>query len=207
MPGEGADPAKSIALYRWIQKISSHHRHINALLRYALSDQGRRELANLGALSVVGNIPAEVKVGVVHCECSLIVNLREQMLQANPPLNYIGVSKLSCGACHAWIQAYNATQQIQFYTQGTHGRWYEGWVMSPAMKNSHMFSRMKEIVTLAASEHATAGPDVRRKIALSDSTGAERWFPQEHRTGFYHSAVSRTAREELEKKKKLEPKE
>lgn len=59
-----------------------------------------------------------------------------------------------------------------------------------------MFRKIKEIVELAAKTHAEAGTDERRQIALSDSTGAAKWHPQQHRTNVYHSAVSRTAREE-----------
>lgn len=207
--GVGADPAKTIALYRWIQKLSSHHRHINALLRYALSDQGRLELANVDAPgcihSVVANEPKTAAVGTVHCECSLMVNLDERMKQADPPVNYIGVSKLSCAACHAWIQGYNSIHTIKFYTQGTHGRWYKEWVMSPALVDQHMFRIIKDIVEQAAKAHADAGPDERRQIALSDSTGAAIWLPQQGRNTVYRSADSRTARQLSQQKS--EPKE
>jgi len=65
----------------------------------------------------------------VHCECRLIQYLktrRGDQWDRVPPFNYIGVSKLSCGACHIWMEASNEYGQ-KFYTRGSHGKWYWPW--------------------------------------------------------------------------------
>lgn len=68
----------------------------------------------------------------VHCECRLIQYL--QTRQGNqwdnvPPFSYIGVSKLSCGACRIWMEAFNEQSGRKFYTRGSHrdGKWYWPW--------------------------------------------------------------------------------
>ncbi|KAG0126361.1 hypothetical protein HOY82DRAFT_628380, partial [Tuber indicum] len=66
----------------------------------------------------------------VHCECALI-----QYLQVNQhnewdnisAFSYIGVSKLRCSACRTWIEAFNKQGGPQFYTRGSHGKWYWPW--------------------------------------------------------------------------------
>jgi len=70
-----------------------------------------------------------------HCECALI-----QYLATNhgdswdnvPAFNYIGVSKLSCGACRVWLKAFNKVSRKEFYTRGSHGKWYWPWGMPKA---------------------------------------------------------------------------
>lgn len=52
---------------------------------------------------------------VVHCECALIAHF-ETTQPDPPPFSYIGVSKLSCRACQAWIQAFN-TAGGQYHTR------------------------------------------------------------------------------------------
>lgn len=66
--------------------------------------------------------------GVVHCECSLIAFLETHKGGA-PPFSYIGVSKLPCYPCYAWIKAFNGLGGRQYYTKGTHGKWYWPWSM------------------------------------------------------------------------------
>ncbi|KAG0637973.1 hypothetical protein HOY80DRAFT_1080733 [Tuber brumale] len=66
----------------------------------------------------------------VHCECALIQYL--QVKQHNnweniPVFNYIGVSKLSGSACRIWIETFNEQGGPQFYTRGSHGKWYWPW--------------------------------------------------------------------------------
>lgn len=65
--------------------------------------------------------------GVVHCECGLVAFLhRKSAADLATQFNYIGVSKLSCGPCHAWLMAYNETSdhRFKYHTKGTHGRWF-----------------------------------------------------------------------------------
>lgn len=69
--------------------------------------------------------------GAVHCECALVVHLQDAKPAA---FNYIGVSKLSCGACYSWLVAYNiAYPGNQYFTGGTHGKWYNPWVVPPSL--------------------------------------------------------------------------
>ncbi|KAG0634242.1 hypothetical protein HOY80DRAFT_1099887 [Tuber brumale] len=49
-----------------------------------------------------------------------------------PPFSYIGLSKLSCGACRLWLEAFNKVGQWTFYTRGSHGKWYWPWGMPTA---------------------------------------------------------------------------
>lgn len=64
----------------------------------------------------------------IHCECALIAFL-EASRERVPSFSYIGLSKLSCRPCHLWLQCFNARQGRQYYTRGTHGKWYHPWTM------------------------------------------------------------------------------
>jgi len=69
----------------------------------------------------------------VHCECSLIrhLGIKDGSEWDNvPPFHYIGVSKLSCSACHLWIKAFNKVFEHKFYTRGSHGKWCWPWGMA-----------------------------------------------------------------------------
>jgi OTT_1508-like deaminase len=87
--------------------------------------------------------------GMAHCECRLISYLTnmnsEDSWNKIPAFSYIGVSKLSCGPCYNWIKAFNSLGGPQFYTRGTHGKWYPSWVMPttptiPKLKNNFIYS-------------------------------------------------------------------
>ena len=85
----------------------------------------------------------------VHCECKLIQYLgttHGDQWDNVPPFSYIGVSKLSCGACRIWIESYNELDGRRFYTSGSHGKWYWPWGM-PIMEES-----LDEIVAIKVLE-------------------------------------------------------
>ncbi|KAG0136913.1 hypothetical protein HOY82DRAFT_535995 [Tuber indicum] len=66
----------------------------------------------------------------VHCECALIQHFHSRhgnKWDNVPPFSYIGVSKLSCSACHIWIEAFNDRSGRKFYTRSSHGKWYWPW--------------------------------------------------------------------------------
>jgi len=66
----------------------------------------------------------------VHCECKLIQSLQTRLgnqWDNVPPFTYIGVSKLSCGACRIWMEAFNERSGRKFYTRGSHGKWDWPW--------------------------------------------------------------------------------
>ena len=72
----------------------------------------------------------------IHCECKLVQFFSPPHgPEWVPPFSYIGVSKLSCGACRIWMEAYNELGGQQFYTKGSHGAWYWPWGM-PTMEAS-----------------------------------------------------------------------
>ena len=74
----------------------------------------------------------------VHCECKLIQYLgarHKNQWDNVPPFSYIGVSRLSCGACRIWIESFNELGGRRFYTSGSHGKWYWPWGM-PMMEES-----------------------------------------------------------------------
>ena len=71
-----------------------------------------------------------------HCECALIQYLATKHGDSwdhVPAFNYIGVSKLSCGACRVWLEAFNEVSLQRFYTRGSHGKWYWPWAMPEAV--------------------------------------------------------------------------
>jgi len=70
-----------------------------------------------------------------HCECTLIQYIATKHGDSwdnVPAFNYIGVSKLSCGACRVWLEAFNSVGRKKFYTSGSHGKWYWPWAMPKA---------------------------------------------------------------------------
>ncbi|KAG0632819.1 hypothetical protein HOY80DRAFT_721270 [Tuber brumale] len=76
-----------------------------------------------------------IHVCPAHCECTIIQYLMTRHGDSwdnVPPFSYIGVSKLSCGACRLWLEAFNEVGQRTFYTRGSHGKWYWPWGMPTA---------------------------------------------------------------------------
>lgn len=163
VPSTGVGNLVPVPLFRAIEKLTSHHRHILLLFAYATSVDGRNDLDSYlkilvrpmektPPIVVVPNIPGvesalrpfmpkgmnldtEVDLikssmqtqlgivldednptsfeGIVHCECALIAKFNEAPHPPGP-MTYIGVSKLSCAACYAWIQAFNATHKAKY---------------------------------------------------------------------------------------------
>ena len=64
---------------------------------------------------------------LIHCETKLIHYLETNHVNQwdnVPAFLYIGVSKLSCGACHMWIDSFNQLGGRRYYTREFHGKWY-----------------------------------------------------------------------------------
>lgn len=225
-------------LYRAIEKLTSHHRHIIHLFSYATSRWGGQDLRNflvvpkpkevvnpqieypsrenmgriihrylaanpgvafdpnldlitfeaelnrikdgiqIGSNIVLNDSGPVFYEGIVHCECALITSYNpDPAPQPRWPIAYIGVSKLSCAACYAWIQAFNNTHAAQYQTRGTHGRWYPKWAMpSGAMvQTPEMKDELSRIVGLAYRTHYDAGTNV-AEIIFSDSSEAKGTF-------------------------------
>ncbi|KAG0634368.1 hypothetical protein HOY80DRAFT_533270 [Tuber brumale] len=107
----------------------------------------------------------------VHCECGLIQYLQTKHRDSwdnVPAFSYIGVSKLSCSACRVWIEAFNELGGPNFYTRGSHGKWYFPWGMPMA---EGPLKKMREKVL---NEYITQLEDEGKikKRAGSDSSGA-----------------------------------
>ncbi|KAF8542398.1 hypothetical protein BDD12DRAFT_825057 [Trichophaea hybrida] len=112
------------------------------------------------------NIP-KVPAPVIHCEVSLILYLDSN--SDKPTFNYIGVSKLSCKACHLWIDARNeCAEGIKRYTGGTHDKWYP-WCMPPCSEEIE-----RKFIKLVATEYCLekAKKGQARPRAQTDSTAA-----------------------------------
>ena len=67
----------------------------------------------------------------VHCECALITHYQNSLNSGSvvAPLEYIGVSKLSCKACVLFFEASNKVSSSRFRTRGSHQKWYFPWAM------------------------------------------------------------------------------
>ncbi|KAG0124781.1 hypothetical protein HOY82DRAFT_633631, partial [Tuber indicum] len=90
----------------------------------------RYDFRKAHAVELVEKFGSRQWVCPVHCECALIQyfhSRRGDQWDRVPPVNYIGVSKLSCSACHIWIEAFNDRSGRKFYTGGSHGKWYWPW--------------------------------------------------------------------------------
>ena len=104
---------------------------------------------------------------VIHCEVSLILYLDSNL--DKPTFNYIGVSKLSCKACHLWADSRNKhAEGVKRYMGGTHDKWYP-WCMPPCSEEVK-----RSFIELVATEYCLE--KVRRAEARSrahsDSTAA-----------------------------------
>ncbi|KAG0633589.1 hypothetical protein HOY80DRAFT_857560, partial [Tuber brumale] len=107
----------------------------------------------------------------VHCECKLIRHLEttnEDQWDNIPPFSYIGVSKLSCSACRIWIRSFNKLGGRQYYTRGSHGKWYWPWGM-PKMEEKPLDKIMAKKVLKEYIAHEKASGRLRLE---SESTGA-----------------------------------
>ena len=67
----------------------------------------------------------------VHCGCALIAHYqsRPKSIPDVAPLEYIGVSKLSCKACVLFFEVSNSLTSSRFCTRGSHHKWYFPWAM------------------------------------------------------------------------------
>ncbi|KAF8436137.1 hypothetical protein BGX38DRAFT_1274619 [Terfezia claveryi] len=113
----------------------------------------------------------------VHAECRLVAELvrrRERIA-----ISYIGVSKLSCQACTAWLSTLRSVYGCRFTTRGSHRKWYPGWDL-PEMptdefdKVSNLHAIFKSKIEEAYLDYiqrqgrGTGAEEAKR----SDSTGA-----------------------------------
>ena len=91
-----------------------------------------------------------------------------QQWKSVPAFSYLGVSKLSCSPCQAWIEAYNKRDWSKFYTRGSHGKWYWPWAI-PRFEENQLTCSMRDRISTAYYEHCRAKERVRRDSDRSNS--------------------------------------
>lgn len=91
------------------------------------------------ALGLAERFEKNICVCSPHCACALTQYLTTRHGDSwdnVPAFSYIGVSRLSCGACRVWFEALNEVGQQRFYTRGSHGKWYMPWAIPRAKESS-----------------------------------------------------------------------
>lgn len=86
---------------------------------------------------------------VVHCEANIIDHFAAAASSSSrQPVPYIGVCKLSCKSCDAFLRAYNATNpKVRFYTRrGAGGKWDFPWKLPTRYEKSRLMQHMYEDV-------------------------------------------------------------
>lgn len=113
---------------------------------------------------------------LIHCETKLIHYLETS--HANqwdnvPAFSYLGVSKLSCSACHMWVNSFSQLGGSQYYTRGSHGKWYWPWGL-PIMGTALDKVMAKELLETYKRHEKTRG----RLRSQSESTGVSPYGAQ-----------------------------
>ncbi|KAA8894500.1 hypothetical protein FN846DRAFT_1025018 [Sphaerosporella brunnea] len=101
----------------------------------------------------------------IHCECKILQHFTTTAYKIKP-INYIGVSKLSCTGCSAVFDSYNELQNSRdrFYTRGAHGKWYFPWFLPEVGVNQIDFTnRVYKKLAEQYAQHL-------KTVALSDSS-------------------------------------
>ncbi|KAL1885941.1 hypothetical protein Plec18167_001442 [Paecilomyces lecythidis] len=66
--------------------------------------------------------------GYVHCEVKLLTYLYTSRSEKGPAYSYIGLSKLCCLPCYAFVQTFNEVFGTKFVIKGTHSKLYVPWI-------------------------------------------------------------------------------
>ncbi|PUU81796.1 hypothetical protein B9Z19DRAFT_1062367 [Tuber borchii] len=90
-----------------------------------------------------------------------------------PAFSYIGVSKLCCAACKMWIEGYNQQEGPEFYTRGSHVKWYWPWGL-PQLNEDVLSKYMVKKITSAYRQHCRANGRLKN---LSDGSTAATTAP------------------------------
>ncbi|KAG0705889.1 hypothetical protein DFH29DRAFT_1077305 [Suillus ampliporus] len=114
---------KPFPLRRYISKLFALSYHINALLRNVA--YSFRMGSVLQSLTIV-RIDPIVQPSTFNVSKDIIPT----DLMTTPPVNYVGVSKLSCHPCHALFDAYNtavAPEKSRYFIKDCHSKLYPWW--------------------------------------------------------------------------------
>ncbi|KAA8896161.1 hypothetical protein FN846DRAFT_921812 [Sphaerosporella brunnea] len=104
----------------------------------------------------------------IHCECKILQRFATTTTYKIKPINYIGVSKLSCTGCTAVFDSYNELQNSQghrFYTRGAHGKWYFPWFLPKVGGGEKQIDFTNRVYMKLAGQYA----QYLKTVALSDS--------------------------------------
>ena len=83
-----------------------------------------------------------VYVGI-HCECLLALHFVNRSRHEPPPLQYLGVSKLSCLCCWTFLKILRE-HGFSFHTKGTHSKVYFPWAW-PLTKRTTKSLKAEEV--------------------------------------------------------------
>lgn len=107
----------------------------------------------------------------VHCECALAAHYeRHRGPTTTPPFSYIGVSKLSCMPCHLWLRSLAASTGRNYYTRGTHGKWYRGW-RTPGPWGGAETAHLEQLIRGMLVERLVVTRGVRSGSDSTDASG------------------------------------
>lgn len=116
-------------------------------------------------------LSGEDQTPCVHCECALAAHYESHRgATTTPPFSYIGVSKLSCMPCHLWLRALAASTGRNYYTRGTHGKWYRGWRM-PGRWGDADGARLEQLMRGVLVERLVVTRGVRSGSDSTDASG------------------------------------
>ncbi|KAI0311469.1 hypothetical protein OF83DRAFT_1177545 [Amylostereum chailletii] len=85
----------------------------------------------------------------VHCECSLIAYLHKRSIT---PIPYIGVSKLSCYLCNAYISAHSQSTSFPVTTLGCHSQVAASWICPPTASDD-VKERLTKVILDKLARH------------------------------------------------------
>jgi hypothetical protein len=104
----------------------------------------------------------------IHCECRILQRFTTTAYKIKP-INYIGVSKLSCAGCAAVFDSYNELQNSRdrmFYTRGGHGKWYFPWLLPKVGGGVKQIDFTNRVYMKLAGQYA----QYLKAVAYSDSS-------------------------------------
>ncbi|KAI0315078.1 hypothetical protein OF83DRAFT_1277408, partial [Amylostereum chailletii] len=85
----------------------------------------------------------------VHCGCSLIAYLHKRSIT---PIPYIGVSKLSCYLCNAYISAHSQSTSFPVTTLGCHSQVAASWICPPTA-SADVKERLTKVILDKLARH------------------------------------------------------
>ena len=164
----------------WREVVNSALESINKAKEQACELREEIPSKVMGDIKKIINKPCNHQI-YAHCECTLLAHMHANRDQKFLP--HIGVSKLSCRVCFFTIQAVNIVYQTNFYTKGSHNKWYYPWAVPSIFAadkavTSEIYSNLAD---LFGSVYAGFRPKTQRldsdsergNLSSADDTGDE----------------------------------